>query len=240
MPSVRWRKTSSSVSRSGTSAFTRMPAATSAALSAARRRVAGERHPQHAGSVAPGGQDRDARLPLGDALRRRDVVDLDPDAVGRAAERARRTLRDDPPLRHHAHAVAHRLHLGQQVARDEHGRAVVGQPAQELPHLAHAGRVEAVRRLVEHQQLGLAQQRQPDPQALAHPLAVRLHALVGRVREPDLREALVDARRAGGGCRLPGRPLARSTPGSSVRTGSGRTPAPPPARRRAAADPDRW
>ncbi len=240
MPSVRWRKTSSSVSRSGTSALTRMPAATSAALSAAGVASPASVTRRTPGPSPPADEDRDARLPLGDGLRRRHVVDVDPDAVGRAAERARRPLRDDPPLRHHAHAVAHRLHLGQQMARDEHGRAAVGQPAQELPHLPHAGRVEAVRRLVEHQELGFAQQRQADPQALTHPLAVRLHALVGGVREPHLREALVDARRAGGGCPRRARPLARSTPGSSARTGSGRTPAPPPARPRAATDPDRW
>ena len=120
-----------------------------------------------------------------------------------------RALSDEPARAMHADAIAHGLHLGEQVARDEHRRAAVGQPAQELTDLAHPGGIQAVRRLVEHQELGLAEQRQPDAETLAHPLAVRLDALVGRVREPDDRETLVDARQTSRACRRR-RPPARA------------------------------
>ncbi len=48
------------------------------------------------------------------------------------------------------------------------------------------------RRLVEHQQLGVAQERKPDAEPLSHPLAVLLHALVGRVRQADRVQDVVD------------------------------------------------
>ena len=116
---------------------------------------------------------------------RNDVVHLDPDPVGRATERPRRPLCDDRPTGHHAHSVAHHLDLRQQVAGDEDRRSAVGETAEELPHLAHPGGIEPVRRLVEHEQLRIAQQRLRDAEPLAHPLAVSLDPFPGRIRETD-------------------------------------------------------
>jgi len=47
------------------------------------------------------------------------------------------------------HLVGELLHLPQAVARDEHGVALGGEPTQQVPHGDDAGRIEAVRRLVE-------------------------------------------------------------------------------------------
>ena len=77
------------------------------------------------------------------------------------------------------------------MAGDEDGGAVVGQPTQEQPHLPHAAGIETVGGLVEDQQLRSAQQRQPDTESLAHPLAVGLHAFAGGGREADGLEHLV-------------------------------------------------
>ena len=80
--------------------------------------------PGAASAVTPGESPARPQGPRG-------VVDLDAVAGGGAAERARRALGDQPAARHHADAVAHRLDLRQQVARDEHRGAVVGQAPQE-------------------------------------------------------------------------------------------------------------
>ena len=50
------------------------------------------------------------------------------------------------------HAVAQLLDLGHQVAREQDRDALVGEPADQQAHVAHAGRVEAGGRLVEQQQ----------------------------------------------------------------------------------------
>ena len=51
------------------------------------------------------------------------------------------------------------LDLGEDVARREHGPSVFGEPAQQRAYLHHSGGVEAVRGLVEDQELGILQQR---------------------------------------------------------------------------------
>src|SRR5947208_442772 len=56
----------------------------------------------------------------------------------------------------------------------------------------HVGRPETVRRLVGHQQIGVAQECQRDAESLAHPLAVVLHTLVSRVRQADGVQDIVD------------------------------------------------
>ena len=55
-----------------------------------------------------------------------------------------------------------------------------------------AGRVEAVRRLVEHQQARPGQQRGGQPETLSHPEREAPDAVVRDVGEPDLTEYLVD------------------------------------------------
>ena len=61
-------------------------------------------------------------------------------------------------------------------------------------HLADAGRVEPVGRLVEDAQLGVGQQRRGDAEALLHPERVGAHEVVGAVGEPDGLEHLGDPR----------------------------------------------
>ena len=78
------------------------------------------------------------------------------------------------------------LDLGQDVAGEEHSRARLGDAPHELAHLAHLTRVESVGGLVEHQDLGLAQQHAREPEPLAHALRVGLHPAVdGRAEVGD-------------------------------------------------------
>ena len=74
----------------------------------------------------------------------------------------------------HDHDVgAGLLHLGQQVAGDQHGPAVGGVAPQHPAHLGDLRRVEPVGRLVEHQQLGQAEHGLRDGEPLLHAVAVR-------------------------------------------------------------------
>ena len=82
----------------------------------------------------------------------------------------------------------------EQMARQEHGRAVGGQLADQVPDLAGALGVHPVRRLIEHEQQPGAQQRGRQAQPLAHPEAVRAIPLVGRRRQPDPFEGGADPR----------------------------------------------
>ena len=71
----------------------------------------------------------------------------------------------------------------EQVRRQEHRDLVVErQGPDQVPHLAHPGRVEAVRGLVEQQQPGIAEQRPRDRQPLAHPERVPAGRVLARVR----------------------------------------------------------
>ena len=91
--------------------------------------------------------------------------------------------------------VAELLHLVHQVARQQHGHAVVGEPPDQDAHVAHARRVEAGGRLVEQQQPRRAQQRPGDAEALAHAVRVAADAVAGAVGQVDRVERAVDARR---------------------------------------------
>ncbi len=113
-----------------------------------------------------------------------------------AAELLERALRDEATRAHHADVGTHLLDLGEQVARHEHRRAVVGERADERPHLARALRVEAVRRLVEHEELTSHEQRVREPEPLLHAERVGVHLLLRGVREADAIERVGDARRA--------------------------------------------
>ena len=62
-----------------------------------------------------------------------------------------------------------------------------GERAQEVAQPAHALRVEPVRRLVEDEQLGLAEQRRREAEPLAHAERVALDAASCRVLELDER-----------------------------------------------------
>ena len=51
---------------------------------------------------------------------------------------------------------------------EEDGAALVDECADQMPHLEDAGRVEAVHRLVEDQELWVGEQAARDPEPLAH------------------------------------------------------------------------
>ena len=82
---------------------------------------------------------------------------------------AMRALADQPAGADDDHAVDGLLDLGQQVAGDQHGAALlVGQVPQEAAQPLDALGVQAVGRLVEHQDRGVAEQRgRPAPAAAA-------------------------------------------------------------------------
>ena len=64
-----------------------------------------------------------------------------------------KTLRPAPD---HDHVIADVLDLGQQVARDEDGHALVGQRLDQAPHLHDPGRVQPVGGLIEDEERGMA------------------------------------------------------------------------------------
>jgi hypothetical protein len=90
--------------------------------------------------------------------------------------------------------VAHLLDLAQQVAGHEHGPALVAQATQEAPDIPDPRRIQAVGRLVEHQQLRILQQRRCQPQALLHPQRVRRQAIVGPIGKAHTLQRLVNRR----------------------------------------------
>ena len=122
----------------------------------------------------------------------------------------------------------------EQVARQEHRRAGRVEAEQQLPHLADAPGIEAVRRLVEHQELGGAQQGGGDPQPLPHPERVRAHRTGVHARQPDLVQCPLDA--LGPVAAPPTRARGVEQPQvRRARTASATRPDPRPARRPAAA-----
>ena len=93
--------------------------------------------------------------------------------------------RIDPAVVDDRHRVAGALDLVQQVRGQHHGPALVGQAGDHRPHLVHARRVEPVHRLVQDQQLGVAEQAGGHAQALAHAHRVRGDLVVGALGQAD-------------------------------------------------------
>jgi hypothetical protein len=81
------------------------------------------------------------------------------------------------------------------VAGDEHGPALVGQPADQAAQPVDALRVEAVGRLVQDQDVGVAQQGGGQAEALAHPEREAPDPPAGGRGQPRLLQDLVDPRR---------------------------------------------
>ena len=71
------------------------------------------------------------------------------------------------------------LDLVQQVRGQQDGAAAVGVVAEQVAHPPDAGRVEAVGRLVEDEDLGVAEQRVGDAQPLPHAEGVVAEPAVG-------------------------------------------------------------
>ena len=123
--------------------------------------------------------------------------------VGARAQLGDGALADQPAGADDDHPVGGLLHLGEQVAGHQHGAALlVGQVPQEAAQPLDALGVQAVGRLVEHQDGGVAEQRgRPARAAAACPGSSRRPAGRPASVEPDLGEHLVGPRD-----RQPGRP----------------------------------
>src|SRR3954451_21153550 len=106
-------------------------------------------------------------------------------------ELARRALGQDLAALDDRHAVGERLRLVEVVRREHNRLAELAQRADRAPRDAARGRVEARGRLVEEDQLRVADERQPEVQAaqLAAGERARPHVLLAL--EPDQREHLV-------------------------------------------------
>jgi hypothetical protein len=123
--------------------------------------------------------------------------------VGRRHERAgvgqqliTAALGDDAPRADDHDPVGDGLDLPEQVRGEQHRAAAVGELAQQPAHPAHPLGVQAVGRLVEDQDLGIAEQRVRQPEALAHAQRVLAHALARRrAIESDAPEQVLDAPR---------------------------------------------
>ena len=121
--------------------------------------------------------------------------DLD---TARPREVVRRAGGDDATLAQDRDAVAHELHLAEQVRVQQHRDAAPLQLLQNVAHGAPPGRIERRGRLVEEEQRRRADERLRDPEALLHALRHRLDARLARVRKPDEREQLDAFRFAAG------------------------------------------
>ena len=156
----------------GRPARARSPAATSSCSTtpAGRRDLAdavGRRaaHEQHA--VAVGRRRRCPRARAPPAARRPAGCARAPTPPSARRQLVERRLGDEPAAVDDQHAVDRLRDLGQHVARHEHRPAAGRERAQEVAQPAHALRVEPVGRLVEDEQLRLAEQRRRRGRAAA-------------------------------------------------------------------------
>ena len=195
---TRLRKRASRSARTWCSSLTTTPDAWAARLIAAASAygvLAGLEHdPQRAGTLVV--HDAVAAEPSDDL--RRAVAAVAPGAddqhvVGPGAQLGDRPAVHEPALVDDDQPVADRLQLGEQVRRDDHGLALVADVADEPPHVLHPDRVEPVRRLVEDDQLGIADQRGGDAEPLLHAERVAAVAVVAAAAESDELDQVVDA-----------------------------------------------
>jgi len=107
-------------------------------------------------------------------------------------------LGQQPAAPHDPDVGADLLDLGEEVGGDEHGGALVGQFADEVADLARPLRVQAVRGLVEHEQLAGPQQRRGQAEALLHAERVLPVRLGRRGDQAHPFERRGDARPGGG------------------------------------------
>ena len=83
------------------------------------------------------------------------------------------------------------------MARDEQRRAAVGEAVEELPQVAAQQRIEPDRRLVEDEQVGLAEQRGRERDAGALAAGQPVDDPVAVLLERDVRERALDGRGVG-------------------------------------------
>ena len=175
------------------------------------------------------------RSPLGQVARGKAGREREADRGGHVvapAQGPRRALGHDAPGRQHRDPVGQVLRLVHVVGGEEDRLAELPQPGDDLPGGPAGGRVEPGGRLVEEDELGVADQRErevePPPLAAGQPRAERAR-LPG---EADQGDGLVDVARRRGRSR-------RTGPGTRAPTGRARARIPARRRRPGPATPRR-
>ena len=113
------------------------------------------------------------------------------------------SLGQEAPLADDGDPVAELLDLREEVAGEEDREPLAGELAHQRPDVAHAARVQAVRRLVQDEELRFPEERRRYRQPLLHPLRVRLYLIlrpacqVHGLEHPLYRRGLVPARVGG-------------------------------------------
>ena len=111
---------------------------------------------------------------------------------GARVEVGERALVDDPAPIDDRDARAQLLDLGEQMAGEENGHSFCGEALDQVAHVTDPAGVEPVGRLVQDQQPGLAQERDGEPEPLAHPLRVAADPVTGPLAQLDELEQLLD------------------------------------------------
>src|SRR5579875_4224598 len=91
-------------------------------------------------------------------------------------------------------AIAHLLDLAQEMRRDEDRPLLGPQTANQVAHLGHPFRVEAVAWFVEDEQLGIFQERAGHPEPLLHAERVAFESVVRSACQLDLPQDVTYAR----------------------------------------------
>ena len=98
----------------------------------------------------------------------------------------------DRAVLHDHRLVAHLLDVAQQVGADEHAHPLLRlHLADQLEHAPAGGRVEAVGRLVEHDQLGPVHDRLRELRHLLHAVRVGAQLAIARLAEPHVEQDFV-------------------------------------------------
>src|SRR5260221_5086768 len=108
-----------------------------------------------------------------------------PDAGPGVLQLAERPGGYRPALAYDRHPVADVLGFRQQMGVEEDRGPAVAQLADDRPYLMPSDRVQGAGRLVEHDELGLAEQRHAQPQPLLHALGERANLVVAPVGQTD-------------------------------------------------------
>ena len=186
------RKRSSSDACTGSSRCTRMPASTSSRLRSGTASASRQRDVKQA---VLGRRVRDSGVPRRGAVSASSASSTPIRTRGRPPRRSSSSepIDDDLAVVDDRDPVARLLDLVEEVRREDHRASLVDERAEQVAELEDAGRVEAVDRLVEDQQLGVGEQAAGDAEALAH--AQRVRARRGRPRgaaRPTRSSAAVD------------------------------------------------
>ncbi len=142
------------------------------------------------------GHGLDSRLRPQEQLRALGLGRAEAVAAARTREQLVETaLVDDRASADDRDPVTELLDLGEDVTREQDRDSLTGELLHELAHVAHPGGVEPGRRLVQQQELRVAQQRRRDAEPLPHAVRVAANPVLRAIAQLDRLEHLVDARR---------------------------------------------